>query len=76
MEVYIDTSSEGYGANLLGDSKIVAMFSCSSSKQYAHSSTSVFEGLVRTLRAFRLILLGQNEQEIFRQLEYFEGAAE
>lgn len=59
MEVYVDVPSQGYGAILLGDSKIEAIFSCSSNRQQAHSSTSEVESLVRTLRAFKPFLLGQ-----------------
>lgn len=60
MDMYVDASLAGYGAILFGDSKVVAMFSCGSSKRYDHSTTSEMEGLVRALRAFRLILLGQD----------------
>lgn len=59
IKIYVDASSEGYGAILLGDSKIVAMFSCGSSKRYEHSSTLEMEGLVRTLKAFKPFILGQ-----------------
>lgn len=59
LEVYVDASSEGYGVVLLGDSKIVVMFSCASSKPNEHSTTSEMEGFMKTLRAFRSHLLGQ-----------------
>lgn len=52
MEMYIDASSEGYGDILLGDFKIVVMFSCTSTRQYTHCITSELEGLVRALREF------------------------
>lgn len=59
LKVYIDASSTEYGAILFGDDEILAMFSCTSTKKYEHSTTSKIEGLVRSLRAFKVFLLGQ-----------------
>lgn len=73
MEVYVDASLARYGAILFGDAKVVAMFSCSFSKKYDHSTTSEIEGLVRTLRAFRMFLLGQIFYNLLCQLECLES---
>lgn len=59
IQIYVDVSSKGYGASLLGDSNIIAMLSIGCSKHDEHSSTLEVEGLVRTLRAFKPFILGQ-----------------
>lgn len=59
MQIYVDASFEGYGAIFWGDSKIIAMFNCVSTKKYEHFNTSNVEGLVRTLLAFGPFILGQ-----------------
>lgn len=59
MKVYRDAPSARYEIILFGDDKILAMFSCSSTKKYEHSTTSDIEGLVRSLRAFNAFILGQ-----------------
>lgn len=59
MQIYVDASPERYGAILLGEAKIIAMFNCGSIKQYEYSRTSEVEGLVRTLRAFKPFILEQ-----------------
>lgn len=58
LEVCVDAFSEGYGAILTGDSKILAMSRCSSAKSYEHSTSLDMEELVESLRAFRSYLLG------------------
>lgn len=57
LKVYVDASSAGYGAFLLGDEKTIAIFSCGSSKPCQHSTTSEMKGPMRSLRAFRSCLI-------------------
>lgn len=59
LKVYVDASFADYGAILLGDGKIITIFSCGAIQPYKHSTTLKMKGFVGSLHAFRSYVLGQ-----------------
>lgn len=59
LEMFVEASAQGFGAVLLGHKKILALYSASNPQAFHHSTVAELEGLVRSLHAFKHLLVNR-----------------
>lgn len=59
LELYIDASAHGFGDVLLGNKQILALYNSTNPQSFHHSSVVELEGLIRSLPAFKHLLVGK-----------------
>lgn len=57
--MYVDVSAKGFGAVLLGNHKILALYNATNPQAFHHSSVAELKGSIKSLRVFKPLLVNR-----------------